>query len=72
MYKLYISVLGVYILPLEWPCKMPEVYKAPKLLRRVYYLDKNGVPAVTQKSAIKLIGIGTLSGWKYLFNLQGN
>ena len=30
-YKLYISVLGVYILPFEWPCKIPEVYKAPRL-----------------------------------------
>ena len=27
MYKLYISVLWVYILPLHWPCKIPEVYK---------------------------------------------
>ena len=31
MFKLYISVLGVYILPLDWPCKIPEVYKAPRL-----------------------------------------
>ena len=51
MYKLYMSVLGVYFLPLEWPCKIPEVYKAPRLWRRVYYSEKNGVPAVTQKSA---------------------
>ena len=29
MLKLYISVLGVYILPPDWPCKIPEVYKAP-------------------------------------------
>ena len=31
MFKLYISVLGVYILPLDWLCKILEVYKAPRL-----------------------------------------
>ena len=52
MYNLYICVLGVNILPLDWPCKIPEVYKARRFWRRVYYLEKNGVPAVTLKSAI--------------------
>ena len=42
----------VYILPLEWRCKIPEVYKVPRLWRRVYYSEKNDVPAVTRKSAI--------------------
>ena len=42
----------VYILPLEWPCKIPEVYKVPRLWRRVYYSEKTDVPAVTRKSAI--------------------
>ena len=41
----------VYILPLEWPCNIPEVYKVPRLWRRVYYSEKNDVPAVTRKSA---------------------
>ena len=31
MFKLYLSVLGVYILLLDWPCKIPEVYKASRL-----------------------------------------
>ena len=31
MYKFCISVLGVYILLLEWPCKITELYKAPRL-----------------------------------------
>ena len=31
MFKLYISVLGVYIITLDWLCKIPEVYKAPRL-----------------------------------------
>ena len=52
MYNLYICVLGVNILPLDWPCKITEVYKAPRFWRRVYYSKKNGVPAVNQKSAI--------------------
>ena len=30
MFKLYISVLGVYNLTLGWPCKMHEVYKVPR------------------------------------------
>ena len=51
LFKLCISVLGVYILPLEWPCKIPEEYKAPRLCRRVYYSENNGVPAVTRTPA---------------------
>ena len=31
LFKLYIIVLGVNILPLDGPCKIPEVYKAPRL-----------------------------------------
>ena len=31
MFKLFTSVLGVYILHFEWPCKIPEVYKDPRL-----------------------------------------
>ena len=47
MYKLYISVLGVYILSLEWHCKQgSETAKACILF------GKNSVPAVTRKSAI--------------------
>ena len=48
----YIFGLGVYLLPFEWPCKIPEVYKAPRLWRCVYYREKNSVPAVTRMSAI--------------------
>ena len=47
MYKLYISVLGVYFLSLEWHCKQgSEIAKACILF------GKNSVPAVTRKSAI--------------------
>ena len=54
MFKLYLSVLGVYILLLDWPCKIPcKVYKASRLRRLVYYSKKNSVPAVTRKSAIE-------------------
>lgn len=34
------------------PSKLPDVYKAPGLWRHVYHSEKNGVLAVTQKSAI--------------------
>ena len=43
MYKLYISVLEVYILPLD-----TKVYKALRLWRHAYYSEKNGFAAVTQ------------------------
>ena len=55
MFKLYISVLGVYILPLYWPSKILEVHKAPRLWRCVYYSKKNGFSAVTPKSAITTV-----------------
>ena len=55
MFKFYISVLGVYILPLDWPGIIPEVYKAPRLWRRIHYSEKKGVPAVTRKTAIMIL-----------------
>ena len=76
MYKLDISVLGVYILPLEWPCKIWKVYKAPRLWRLVYYSEKNGVPAVTRKSAVNMYPLtnGDVHGgysvvWPWRWNL---
>ena len=48
IYKLYILVFQGFI---SYRL-IPEVYKDSRFWRRVYYSEKNGVPAVTRKTAI--------------------
>ena len=50
MYKLYISVLGGYVLQLDGFAK----YRKYRRLRDCYS-EKNGVPAVTRKSVIAAV-----------------
>ena len=40
---IYVIVLGVYILPLDWPCKIPQVYKTRRYSEGMYIILRKTV-----------------------------